>query len=119
MNAAGSVLKVLFGTATMTDINALHKSVDLLHANEKYIAHSVNDQLTYIRNIQDIVRFDTASIKTLSDKVKNIMLDEQKWRENADLRLHMLNFTMQNLSNIFVAVTSTGICTAAVTKRVK
>jgi hypothetical protein len=104
VNAAGSALKILFGTATMADLHTLHESVDRLHENEKDIVHSVNEQLTYIKKVQYEVRFDTESVKLLSDKVKNMMLDSQKWKDETEWYIHLLNFTLYNQSSILMHI---------------
>src|SRR5215471_8864357 len=49
LNAAGSLFKVLFGTATIADLEGLHSTVDALNKNQGGIVHSVNQQATLIK----------------------------------------------------------------------
>ena len=48
-NFGGSMLKVLFGTTTMADLNELHAAVDALSKNQEMITHSANQQITLIK----------------------------------------------------------------------
>ena len=42
LSAAGSMLKWVFGTATLVDVEELHRTVDKMHRTEGNIIHSVN-----------------------------------------------------------------------------
>ena len=46
MSAVGSMLKFVFGTATLLDVEELHKTADKMHRTEGDIVHSVNHQMT-------------------------------------------------------------------------
>jgi len=39
---AGDLLKILFGTATVSDLNVLHSTVDTLSKNQETVSHAVN-----------------------------------------------------------------------------
>jgi len=45
-NFGGTVLKTLFGTATIADIHLLHETPDGLKSTTSDILHSLNSQLT-------------------------------------------------------------------------
>jgi tetrahydromethanopterin S-methyltransferase subunit B len=47
LDLGGGVLKVLFDTATVQDINSLHHTIDELHKKQEEVAHSVEQQVTY------------------------------------------------------------------------
>jgi hypothetical protein len=49
LSAAGSMLKWAFVTATLLDVEELHKTVDKMHRTEGDIIHSVNHQITYLK----------------------------------------------------------------------
>ena len=42
VNMAGGLLKILFGTATVSDLNVLHSTVDTLSKNQETVSHAVN-----------------------------------------------------------------------------
>jgi hypothetical protein len=72
------MLKWVFGTATLVDVEELHRTVDKMHRTEGNIIHSVNHQMTYVKDLDSEVKFNTEALETLSEKVKAIMLDSNK-----------------------------------------
>jgi hypothetical protein len=48
LNLGGTVLKTLFGTATIADVSLLHDTLDELKSRNSEIVHSVANQLTYV-----------------------------------------------------------------------
>ena len=104
LSAVGSVLKWFFGTATLLDIEELHKRVDKMHRTEGDIVHSVSHQMTYFKTLDSAVKFNTEAVETLSEKVKDIMLDTYKWKDERDIAIHWLNYTLHNRSSIFTYV---------------
>ena len=46
LSAVGCILKWVFGTATLVDVEELHRTVDKMHRTEGNISHSVNHQMT-------------------------------------------------------------------------
>jgi hypothetical protein len=104
LSAVGSVLKWGFGTARMLDVEELHKTVDKMHRTEGDIVHSVNHQMTYLKTLDSVVKFNTEAVETLSEKVKVIMLDSHKWRDETDIAIHWLNYTIYNQSNTFTYI---------------
>jgi hypothetical protein len=104
LNAAGSVFKFLFGTATMADISNLHNTVQDLHHKQDEIVHSVNDQLTYLKSLDTTVKFDTKAVDILSGKIKSIMLESAKWTNKVDMTTQWLNATIFNQTSIFTYI---------------
>jgi hypothetical protein len=51
MNLGGSILKSLFGTATVADLNNLHINLEDLKSKDVDISHSLRNQLTYIKEV--------------------------------------------------------------------
>ena len=50
------------------------------------------------------VKFNTEAVETLSERVKAIMLDSNKWKVETDITIHWLNYTLYNQSNTFTYV---------------
>ena len=46
----GTILRTLFGTATLTDLHLLHETLDDLKSRNSDIAHSLSSQISYIKN---------------------------------------------------------------------
>jgi hypothetical protein len=66
------------------DLEHLHNTVQKIHDNEDHLAHSVNEQLTYLKSLDASVKFNTHSVAILAVKVKAVMLDFQKWTDKTD-----------------------------------
>jgi len=47
----GSILKTLFGTATITDVQQLHDTLNDLQLPNSDITHSLSNQLTYVKSL--------------------------------------------------------------------
>ena len=88
-----------FGTATLLDVEKLHRTVDEMHRTEGDIIHSVNYQMTYLKSFDFAVQFNTEAVETLSEKVKAIMLDLNKWKDETDVVIHWMNYTFYNQSS--------------------
>jgi len=50
LSTVGSMLKIGFGTATLLDVEKLHRTVDEMHRTEGDTIHSVNYQMTYSKS---------------------------------------------------------------------
>jgi hypothetical protein len=57
----------------------MHKDqVHELHNREENIVHFLNAQLTYLRDLDHLSKFNTKAVEVLSQQVKTIMLHQQK-----------------------------------------
>jgi hypothetical protein len=81
LNVAGSFFKILFGTATVADLEQLHNTTLQMNymQDRKNLVNSVNTQTTYKTELDFSIKFNMEAISTLSEKVKQVMLDSQKW----------------------------------------
>ena len=70
INLGSTILKTLFVTATVTDINSLHEAIDKLKSNNADISHSLTDQITYIKKLDAANKINSNAIANLSDIVK-------------------------------------------------
>jgi hypothetical protein len=77
LDIGGSFLKVLFGTATITDLADLHATVDALSHKQGEVVHALNHQLTYVKQLGDMVRIDHEAIANWSYVLKDFALKEQ------------------------------------------
>jgi hypothetical protein len=44
--------------------------------------------MRYLKTLDSAVKFNTEAVKTLSEKVKDIMFDSDKWKDETDLAIH-------------------------------
>lgn len=54
-NLGGMLLRVLFGTATVTDLGKINRKIDSLAGNMKEIIHVVGDQMTFMNRTKMIL----------------------------------------------------------------
>jgi hypothetical protein len=104
VNVAGSKFKTLFGVATVIDLGKLHDAVNKPHDTQSDLVHSVNEQLTYLRSLDSFVKFNSKSVKSLSEKVKSMMFNSQQWMNTMDAKVHWLNATLNNQTSVFVYI---------------
>jgi len=60
--------------------------------------------MTYLRTLDSAVKFNKEAVETLSENVKDIMLDANKWMDEKDIAIHWFNYTLYNQSSIFTYV---------------
>jgi hypothetical protein len=95
------MLKWVFSTATLVDVEELHRTVDKMHRSERNIIHSVNHQMAYVKSLDSAVMFSTECVGTLSERIKAIMLDSNKWKDETGIAMNWLNYILYNQSNTF------------------
>ena len=87
LNVGGSFLKVLFGTATVTDVADLHSTVDALSQKQGEVVHALNHQLTYIKQMDATVRTDHEAIANWSMILRDFALKSQEKFQKTVTRL--------------------------------
>jgi len=70
INLGGSVLKSLFGVATVADAHKLHESLNDLQVSYLDVAHSLSEQLTYIKKLDFLIDFELIA----GTRIQNIHL---------------------------------------------
>jgi len=64
LSAVGFMLKWLLGTATLLDVEKLHRTVNEKHRTEGDVIHSVNHHITYLKTLESAVTFNTEAVET-------------------------------------------------------
>ena len=77
-NLGGSVLKSLFGVSTVADAHKLHESLNDLQASYLDVAHSLSEQLTYIKKLDFSIDLNTDAITNLSSIIKDVVIQSQE-----------------------------------------
>jgi len=104
LNLGGTVLRTLFGTATMTDLHRLHEGMGELQGRNAEVAHSLSKQVTYIRNLNAVTNLNTEALVNLSSIVKdNVVQSHAKFQESSR-DITWLNETLRHHSVIYVQV---------------
>jgi hypothetical protein len=78
INFGGSVLKSLFGVATVADAHKLPESLNDLQASYLDVAHSLSDQLNYIKKFDFSIDFNADAITNLSSIVKDVVIQSHE-----------------------------------------
>jgi len=100
----GTILRPLFGTATLTDLHSLHETLDELKSRDSDIAHSLSSQISYIKNLDSTLKINAAGIENLSNIVKDIVIQSNEHYQQVNRDLMWLNLTLFGQSRIFTAV---------------
>jgi NACalpha-BTF3-like transcription factor len=80
-------LKVLFGTATGMDLSELHNAIDVMQRKEDTIVHSLNQQVTYLKQLGDTVKLNYQAIANFSATLKGIAFKAQEGFQEVSTRL--------------------------------
>jgi hypothetical protein len=74
----GSALQFLFGVATQIDLRTLQDTVQELHSRQDMVAHSVQHQLSYFKQLDDNMSLDHKTLVTLSRDLKEFAQKAQE-----------------------------------------
>jgi hypothetical protein len=78
VNLFGYGLKYLFGMADARDVQRLNDVGDTLHTFQKNLVHAAEQQLTYLRTLDEATKANAKTTlelaKTLRDSIKNFSL---------------------------------------------
>jgi len=104
MNLGGTVLRTLFGTATMTDLRRLHEALGELQDKNSKVAHFLSKQVTFIRNLNTIANLNTEALVNPSSVVKdNVVKSHAKFQESSR-DIAWLNDTLRHHSEMYIQV---------------
>jgi uncharacterized protein YoxC len=78
LDVRGTLLKTLFGIATIADVSDLHTTIDDLHRKQDTIVHSLNQQVTYLKQLDGTVSFNLEAVTNLSSSLKRIVTKVQR-----------------------------------------
>jgi len=101
LDVGGLVLKQIFGTVTVADIHSIHEVVDELRQRNSDIAHSVLNQLTYVK---DLGKINAEAIENLSSVVKDQMVRLHDQFLSIAEDMFWLNATLQTESSMFTVI---------------
>jgi len=106
VNFGGSILKTLFGTATIADVQQLHDALNDLQLQNSDITHSLSNQLSYVKRLSTATEVNAKAIADFSSIVKdNIIQSHDKFQE-ITRDLMWLNVTVYAGANCFLLLGS-------------
>ena len=89
-------MRFLFGTATLADVEQLQDTFDVLQNKKADIAHSLSDQLTYIKELDTMTKTHTNALTNLSSIIKDtIVQSHDRFQQLQILCVLMLQFTIR------------------------
>ena len=103
INFGGTILKTLFGTATVADIHLLHETLDGFKSTTSDIVHSLNVQLAYVKKLDTATGINAMAIANLSNIVKDIVIQSHKFKQITQ-GISWLNVTLRNYSEIYTII---------------
>jgi hypothetical protein len=84
LNLGGAMLKAPFGTAVVSDVNQLHDLFDKLKSNQQNVVYSIDNQITYIKELDPDTSENAEIIANLSSVIKdNIIRSHDRFQQIA------------------------------------
>ena len=103
-NFGCTVLKTLFGTATIADIHLLHEKLDGLISTTFDNVQSLNSQLTYVKKLDTATGINAMAIANLSSIVKDIVIQSHNKFQQITHDISWLNVTLRNYSELYTVI---------------
>jgi len=113
INFGGTVLKTLFGTATIAYIHFLHETLDGLKSSTSDIVHSLNSQLTYVKKLDTATGINAMAIANLSSIFKDTVIQSHNKFQQVTQDMSWLKVTSK-LQRIIYGYQTTRICSVTI-----
>jgi hypothetical protein len=104
INLGETVLKTLFGAATLADLSQLHGTIDCLKSKETDTVHSLANQLTYVKGLGQKTRINTDVISNMSKIVRNELVQSNDRYVQLIKDVIWLNLKLLNQSAFFTVI---------------
>jgi hypothetical protein len=104
INLGGQALKLIFGTATISDVHELHNEFENLRERNDDIAHSLANQLTYVKELHTVTAVNTDSIVNLSNILRGSLVQSHDQYQQILRDIMYLNITAFSQSEIFTNI---------------
>jgi len=99
MNFGGTVLRTLFGTATVADLHRLHEALGELQDKNSEVVHSLSKQVTYIRNLNSVTSLNTEALVNLTTRSHTTSRGNRHTKHRADTEQRNANRPKQTKKN--------------------
>ena len=90
----------MFGVATVADAHKLHESLNDLQDSYLDVAHSLSEQLTYIKKLDFSIDLKADAITYLSSIVKDLVMQSQERFQEVTKEIMWLNVSFIGQSEL-------------------
>ena len=104
LGIGGTILRTLFGTATLADLNKLLNTLDELEDKNRDLVHSLSNQVTYVRKLDTVIGINSQAIANLTTVIKDNLVHSHEKFQNITKDITWLHFTIQGQSALFTVV---------------
>jgi hypothetical protein len=118
LNFGGTILQSLFGIATVTDLHMWHDTLDELKSEDVDIAHSLTNQVTYVKRLEHTVRVNYDAILNLFTILKNEMIQSHGKYQQIIRDIAWLNMTIYNHRVLFLVIRQVEFALLQLTQKV-
>jgi hypothetical protein len=101
VNLGGTILQALFGTATIADLNSLHEQVSDLRLKNADLAHSVANQLTYVKDLSVSSKVNADAIANLSSILRDQVIESHDRFQEIASDIIWLNISLLGQSTLY------------------
>jgi hypothetical protein len=101
VNLGGTNLQELFGTVTIADLSSLHEQVSDLQLKNADLAHSVADQLTYVKDLSISSKVNADAIANMSSILRDHFLESHDRFQEIASDIIWLNVSLLGQSTLY------------------
>jgi hypothetical protein len=104
VDIGGTVLKTIFGTATISDVQSLHGVINELKQRTSDITHSLTNQLMYVKDLSTSSKVNAGAIANLSSILKDQIVQSHDKLQQIARDIMWLNVILQDQGTMFMHV---------------
>jgi hypothetical protein len=93
IDLGGEALKFLFGVVTTKQLQKLHNTVESIKTREGEIVHAAQEQLTYLKTVDESVSRNTGELAVVVRSLKTVIINA--WNQQREW-----NESVRNLENV-------------------
>jgi hypothetical protein len=117
LGIVGTILKTLFGTATLTDLDKLRNTLDELEDKNSDIVHSLFKHVTYVKKLDTVIGINFQAIANLTSVIKNNLIHSHESFQNITKDIAWLHFMTKGQSALFSAIRQTEFSSLQLTQQ--
>jgi hypothetical protein len=110
LNLGGTILKTVFGTATVSDVHMLQDVLTELRSQNSDMSHSLSSQITYVKKLDTIMKLDTEAIANLSNILRDDMIQAHDKFQQLASEILWLNVTFVGQSKLYAVIRQILLC---------
>jgi hypothetical protein len=92
----GTILKTLFGTATLADLNKLHNILDKLEYKNFDLVQSLSNQITYVKKLYTLTGINSQAIANFTTVIMDNLIHSHKKFQNMIKDIAWLHITVKD-----------------------